>query len=93
MRNNFFKSVLRGDDCKTAAQRGLPLAQLVHLFVQIGGEAVFVGVATLSSAGTPGETSLLARLYGQYLPCSKKTDNVVILAPETQEQCKTLPYP
>lgn len=52
-----------------------------------------MSTVTLSNAGISTKTSLFHRLENDDLPCSKECSQVVIAAPETQEQCMTLSYP
>lgn len=87
------ESVLRADIGMTAAQGGFPSGQLVHLFAEANGEAVFANTAIFSDAGTLAETSLRRRLHSHHLPSSEKPDQVAICAPRIQDQCKTLSHP
>lgn len=72
--NSLLELFLRADAGKTAAQRGSPSGQLVHLFVEVSGRAVFAGTATLSENDTPGETFFRRRLRIQGPPCLEKSD-------------------
>lgn len=85
--------MLRAGLGKNAAQIGLLPGRLVHLFVEVSGEALFADTAHLSDAGIPGHTSLRGRLHNHKLPCRKKSDQAVTGAPQNQEQCKTLSHP
>lgn len=78
MSNTILKSVLRANFDKTVAQRGLHPGQLVHLFVEVSGEAMVAGSATFSDAGTSGETFLSRRLQSHDLACRKESDRIVI---------------
>lgn len=82
MKNIFFKSVLCAGRGQTVAQCSLSSGMLVHLFVEVSGEAVFAGTATLSDARTLGKTALRRRLHSQVVACTEEFENVIICAPE-----------
>lgn len=72
MDKTFFNFIPCTDFGETAAHRGRLSDQLVHLFVAVGGMAVFASIAALSYAGTLGNIFLLTMLHSHDLPCSKK---------------------
>lgn len=78
MNNAVLTYALRGKVGKTAAQRGLVFGQPIPFFVEVRGRAVSAGPATVSDAGTPGETSLRRRLENHDLPCTEESNPVVI---------------
>lgn len=92
MNSNLLKSVLLGDVCRTAVQRGPLSGQRVYLFVEVSIESVFEDIDTLSHADTPGETGARRRLHSQDLPCSKGFVQVATSAPKVQKQWKALLY-
>lgn len=75
---------------KTAAQRRVLPGQLDHLFVDISGEAVSAGTASLSDTAIPDSISLRRKLKNPDLVCSKVFEQVVIGAPKTQERRKAV---
>lgn len=92
MKAVFLNSVLRLNFGKTAARRDLHPGELVCLFVQVSGEALFADTATLGNDGSPGETSLRRRLDNHDLLSAEKSNQVAFRAPVVQDQCRTLLY-
>lgn len=93
MNKKFFKSALRADLGKTAAQHSLLRGQLVHLFVEFTGEILFASSAAFRDADTTGQTTLRSRLHNQNQPRTKESDQIVVRAPKTKHHYKTLSYP
>lgn len=90
LNNTLLKSVVDADVSKTTAQLGLLPGQLVYLFAEVSGEAVFASTITFSDASTPDKNSLRRWLNNHDLLCIEKTKRVVIAPPEIQKRCKTL---
>lgn len=92
MSNVFLKFVLRASVSRIAAQPSVLPGQLVQNLAKISRGAAFVGVATLSDSGSSCETSLRRRLHNHDLLFTEESIQVVIRAPETQDQCHTRLY-
>lgn len=76
MKNTRFRSALRLDLGKIAAQRSIFSRHCIHLCFEFSSQAVFADNFAPGDAGSSGKTSLRRRLHDLDLSCSKESDQV-----------------
>lgn len=92
MSDTFSTSALQAELPRNSAQRGVVSGELVHLFIQVSGTAVFADNAAVNDAGTPGENFSGLRVHNHHLPYTENSDNINVSAASTQDQWKTFFY-
>lgn len=91
--NCFFRYVLCAEPVKTTGRRGSFFGQLVYFLVEVSGEAVFAGIATLNNGSIPGETFSRRKLRIHKLSSSEWLNQASIGSLKVHEQLRTTFHP